>query len=50
MAFNIKRAEGDKRSKIGLLQTYFHLFDCNLSLRNMLQCEQILGNVGGIID
>ena len=35
---------------MNLLQTYFHLFDCNLSLKNLIQCEQILGNVGTIIE
>jgi tetratricopeptide (TPR) repeat protein len=53
MAFNIKRSEGDKKDKksqIPLLQTFCHLFDCNLKLKNLIQCEQILGNISSILD
>ena len=53
MAFNIKRSEGDKKdkkSRMSLLQTYYHLFDCNLKLKNLLQCEQIIGNINTIIE
>lgn len=41
MAFNIRRFENDKKDKkshTNLLQTYYHLFDCNLKLKNLKQC------------